>query len=275
MTAEKELVRLSPSVAKAMLARNPKHGWLRHRLLGNVQKTATSAMIDGKIYEALVTGDTDGRLVIVDAANYQTNKAKEARDKAEKEDKLPILAAKLDGYNHNAMLFIEQLERRGIHFDGILQKRFEWNHNGVPCSGVTDHINPKTGQIDEIKVTSDASESAIVMMMANHYYAMQGESYREAFAEEYPDMAGRQKVRFIFLEPDPIPQVQIVEPAGSMRQLGQMQWDRACAMWGECLKNNDWPGYPEQVLSVEAPAWRLSSEEQLKWETEMSNLEGS
>jgi hypothetical protein len=52
----------------------------------------------------------------------------------------------------------------------------------------------------------------------------------------------------------------VAEPDGTLRALGASRWRRAVATWGECVRASRWPGYPRDVLQVEAKPWDLSGE---------------
>src|SRR6188474_2551048 len=55
-TPEPELMRLSPSIAKVLLARSPLHAWDEHRLGGGAERESSDTMDVGKVCEKLLLG---------------------------------------------------------------------------------------------------------------------------------------------------------------------------------------------------------------------------
>ena len=50
--------------------------------------------------------------------------------------------------------------------------------------------------------------------------------------------------------------------APAMREVAQMKWNAAAAIWGACLKKDRWPGYPVQVAYAEPSSWQIDAEEE-------------
>src|SRR5690606_29585641 len=86
---------LSQSIAHVLLAKSPLHAWLQHPRLGGKARAATKAMDEGSLVHALLLGQDD-QIVEVDADSWRTNAAKEQRDAARAEGKIPVLAGELD-----------------------------------------------------------------------------------------------------------------------------------------------------------------------------------
>src|SRR5574341_1408461 len=85
----------SASLAHVLLTKSPRHAWIAHpRLNPAWQPEATEQTEFGTIAHALLLERDESRVVVVDAADWRTNAAKEQRARARAEGKFPILAEK-------------------------------------------------------------------------------------------------------------------------------------------------------------------------------------
>ena len=83
---------LSSSVAKVLLRQSPAHAAMQHPKLNNNYVNAESSRFDlGTIAHALLLEDDSSRLITIEADDWRTKAAKEARDAARAEGKIPIL----------------------------------------------------------------------------------------------------------------------------------------------------------------------------------------
>ena len=265
-----EILRLSPSIARILLDRSPAHAWTAHRLGGGVRSEETEATERGKLIETLLTGHGVEALTVVDARDWRTNAAKEQRDAARAEGRLPVLAHRYGEAEEVAAKLGAALKEKGIHFSGQNQVRFEWNSRtaetsgeGVPCSGILDHLilGKECGIIYDIKTTENASPNHIQRTMTQYGYHLQHAAYMEAVLDKHPQLAGRLTMQFLFCEVEPPYSVVVAELAGSMRELGERQWRRAVETWGRCLAANRWPDYGG-VCRIEAAPWQISQEDE-------------
>ena len=285
---EQEIMRLSPSIARVLLARSPLHAWTQHRLGGNIKKEASEDMNEGRLIEAILYGLPMTDFVIIDADSFRTNKAKEERDLALAAGKIPVLASKLTEADAAAEPMRQALIAKGIDMDaGQSQARLEWQSlnpqapglgAGVACSGVLDKliVDEKFGRviIRDLKTTGDASPRAIQRKMVDMGYDIQHAAYTEAVQSIYPWAAGRVEFQFIYVERDEPHAVTIAELAGSMVEMGQRRWRRAVETWGRCVATNRWPDYSAIPVRIEALPWQLTQEAEQELDDIDRNQEG-
>jgi hypothetical protein len=67
-------------------------------------------------------------------------------------------------------------------------------------------------------------------------------------------------MRFIVFEVTRPYCVTIARPAGTMRALGNLRWQRAVDAWAKCVIDNDWPEYCTGAVEIEAPNWAIMRE---------------
>jgi len=253
---KKEIPRLSPSIASTLIKRSPLHAWQRHRLLGGEEGRSSAAMEDGKIYEALIFGMFEG-VVIIDAKDYRTDKAKEERDAALADKRTPILVSKYVDYSNAADIMAANIRALGVQFTGSNQVRREWNNGLTDCSGVLDHlILGGKALIYDLKCVDDAIPAAIQRKIVDYGYDVQHAAYMEAVEQSYP---GRTRFQFIVVEKEPPYAASLVELGASMRQCGEQKWRYASKVWAKCLASNVWPGYSNnELVYIDATPWQMA-----------------
>lgn len=251
-------IRLSPSAAKILIQRTPLHAWSFHRLGGGLKSVDTTATIRGRLLDRMLFG-VGPDLVVIDADDFRTKAAKEARDNALAAGNVPILRDDIEGKQRIIDAWREQLAHKGITLDGESQKKIDWFSDGCPCRGYLDHFIAGTGVavFYDLKTCDDASAEAARRALIYNGGDIQHAAYTEAIETTLPRFAGSVRGLFIFAEVEPPYAVHIVEPSGSMRALGRAKWQRAKIEWARCLKLNRWPGY-SMITTVDATPWELA-----------------
>jgi len=254
---------LSASIAHKLVTRSPLHAWHAHPKLGaGEREDPTAAMDNGTLVHRMLLGKGPD-LVRVEADDWRTKAAKEARDAAREAGKLAVLAEKLDA----AIVLSETLTKRlkdehGIVLDGLSEVTAVWREGDVWCRGRFDHWKELgvAGTIYDLKFVDNASPEAFARHMVNYGSDIQEAAYVSAVETLYPPMAGRVRFWFIAIESSPPHPIQVYGSAGSMRELGRRKWRRAVDLWSSCLSSGKWPGYGSDVLTVEAPAWEVAKD---------------
>jgi len=256
-----EVPRLSPSCAKVLLSKSPLHAWTQHRLGGDEKSEDTDDKDQGKLLDRLLLG-VGPELVIVDAADWRTKAAQEAKAAAKLAGKLPILREKLAAQQAIVDAWKAQLVAHDIEFTGKSQVTVDWESDGVPCRGKLDHliVDEARAIVYDLKSTEDASQQGITRSVVSYGYDIQGAAYVEGIETKYPHLAGRVTFKLIFGEKSrrDAYAINVVSFGGTMRELGERKWRRAKRIWGECLKTGEFPGY--QGAPIEASAWQLAEE---------------
>jgi ATP-dependent exoDNAse (exonuclease V) beta subunit len=254
-----EIPRLSPSVAKHLL-RAPSIAYHHHRLLGGVESEKTADMQDGNILERLITSHGVNEIVCVDAKDWRTKAAQELRSEVESNGGIAVLIDRYERYLSAAQSIRVKIER----YLGPLelfqnQQRFEWQSDGVECSGVLDwlRISDRDYLIVDLKKTSSAHPKDIQRSIIKYGYDIQYAAYKDAVETAHPHLSGRGKFYFAFYEAQAPHCVTIAELDGAMRILGESKWQRAKRTWRECLDADYWPDYSDKIVRVEAKPYDL------------------
>lgn len=249
---------LSASIASLLLSRSPAHAHAAHPMFGGHRSAPTEAMVEGTIIDSLLVGG-DTELVESPHDEYRSKEAKAWRDAVLAEGKQPIKSKALREAQAAADAIRKNLKAAGLELNGEHQLTAVWDVHGVRCRARFDHWLEGTATIVDLKTTENARPEGLASKMVSFGYAVQWAAYINAVETLRPELAGRVKMVFAFAELEPPYAVTLASPAGTMRALGQFQWDTAVKQWGECLRTNVFPAYTP--TEVEAPAWALSAME--------------
>jgi hypothetical protein len=247
----------SSSVAKTLIAKSPAHARAEWR------KKVTPAMERGDIIHRLVLGKGKD-YEVVNAKDWRTNKAKEDRDAIRAKGKVAVLVDDLEKHHIAAERIRVQLAERNIVLDGSSEQAITWTERtefgDVPCKALLDHVWLDVGMILDLKVTEDASPNSVERTSENLGYAIQSTAYTRALVNLDPDLTGRVAFAFAFCEAEDPWAVNLSEPDGIFRELGERRWLRAVREWARCTKEDSWPSYGSAVNPITAPSWALARE---------------
>jgi hypothetical protein len=255
---------LSSSVASLIVARSPAHARLAHpRLGGGVKRDDPTADMDrGTLLHRLILG-RGSEVEAVDAKDWRTNAAKDAREAARGAGRIPVLQWKLREAELAAEVLRANMGDAGVELDGESEVVIVWEEKsdrGVPvlCRAMIDHWAAPV-EID-LKTTDDASPDACIKKIGPMGYAIQRAAYLSGLEHVFPDLAGRIVQRIVWCEAEAPFCVTPVELSGEFLEYGRRRWRRAVNRWAECLESGEWPGYTRGVIRAEPPPWLLSQD---------------
>lgn len=259
---------LSASVASTMIRSSPYHAWLRHPKLGGTPRETTPEMDRGSIIHGLVFGTPVDALVI-DADNYRGKAAQEARDYARDCGRVPVLAREMESFRAVAEAIGGALDKVGVQLSGESEKVAVWEESSeagpVQCRGMLDHlsIDPDSATIFDLKTCRSAHPRACERHIIEYGYDIQRAAYVSAVEKIHPELAGRIRFVWLFVEEvdsqgKPGVVLTVAEASGAMRELGESRWCRAVETWAKCLRSNEWPAYGS--VRLDAPDWALKEE---------------
>lgn len=253
---------LSASMAHLLVSRSPAHVYARHPRLGNIPaEDETEAMDGGSVLHSLLLG-SGPEVVVVEAKDWRTNAAKDQRDDARAQGKIPVLQARYEELAVAAAEIEKNLVRcLGISLQDMAREVVAlWEEEGVRCRARLDALDLAEGIIYDAKTVRDGAPAAFARTMIFNGLDIQHAAYRSAVAHLFPDLAGRVRLEFLRLELTPPYAVSRLGPGGSMRSHGESRWRRALAIWRRCVESGEWPGYGGELHEVQAPPWALEEE---------------
>lgn len=267
---------LSASVAKLLISASPMHAWHAHPRLNREWEpsTSTSRQDVGTAAHALLLGVGKG-MVEVDAENWRTNAAKDARAKARAAGMVPVLATKAKAVRkmveaaRNQLAAPRIVEQIGEAFaDGAPEQTMIWRADGTLCRSRIDY-GPKGGGgkrvvlIDYKTTEGSAEPEAFGRHMDNMQYPLQAAFYEHGWRTLFPDTR-EFLFAFVAQETDAPYATSVVALSNPWRGMAREDVDEAIEIWRRCLKANYWPGYPREVCMLDAPSWTGKQREERK-----------
>lgn len=129
-----------------------------------------------------------------------------------------------------------------------------WEHEiGVSCRNRFDKVLAEGDLIIDLKTCMDASPVEFRRSVARYGYYRQAAFYLDGFAAA----TGRTPAGFVFLavEKSPPYGVGIYCLNESGIDAGRIEYERLLADYARCLADDKWPCYPDEVQTLELPAW--------------------
>lgn len=252
---------LSYSTAATLITQSPMHAHLEHPRLGGRAREQTASMATGTIIHALLLEDDPSKVIReLPFDDFRKKAAQDQRDEAIAAGVTPLTTQRYAELSGAAAAIRGRLAKLGVALTGKREVGVAWSEGGVLCRGRLDHLEPTTGQIDELKTTTVAPPEAIMRRIVDRGYDIQFAAYSSAVSKLLPELAGRVKFRFLFCETEPPYAVTPIVFGGMFREFGNRRWGRAVRSWARCLREGHWPGYAEESLSLEPLPWQFERE---------------
>lgn len=263
-----EVPTLSRSQLVTLVDKSASHLWAQHpRLGGKAEDKATKRMDFGSAAHIIALGK-GAEIVSVEADNWMTKAAKEARGSARAQGKIPLLLRELDEANiavsalHARLKFFDLLDRFTAAESEVV---LIWDEgDGCRCRAMGDKllINREAGTAEffDLKFTESANPKDLDRHFVNMAYYVQESFYSRGLAKLLPDFAGRIDFTFIMQETE-FPYAMVpVQLSGEFKAAGQAKVQRGIDLWKQCLSAGKWPGYCKETLTLHPPTWFMAKE---------------
>lgn len=203
-------------------------------------------------------------LVVIDADDWRSKAAREARDAAHAAGKTPLLTKDARRVDDLAEAILAHpgaraiLERDGdteVSLWWTEQAQAGWDTVDVPCRGRIDRLTTLAdGQpaMVDLKSTVDASPSAWMQAVARYGYDTQGAAYERGFGQVTGQSA---PMVFIAVEKEPPHLVALYTLDADFRARGERRWLQAVDIFARCTATGEWPGYPADITPLSPPRW--------------------
>lgn len=202
-------------------------------------------------------------MAVIDAANYLTKAAKQARDEAYAEGKTPVLPKELEQVQAMAKA-VREHPIAGRLFEpgtGKPENALFWEDKatGVWRRSLLDWLpeyadpRPQRLIIPDYKSARSASPEKIQKAIVDHGYHIQAQFYLDGVRalELHPDPV----FLFVFQEKDPPYLVTVAEPDAESLRIAAIEIRNALHIYRRCVETNTWPGYSDDVELISLPPW--------------------
>jgi hypothetical protein len=219
---------------------------------------SNKAMDTGTAAHALLL---EGREVfeVIDAADFRTKAAQEARDAARAAGKVPMLPEAYREVQAMVLVAQDKLRRAGINLDaGMAERSIVWQ-SGCWLRTRPDWVSDDGRTVIEYKTTASTPADWTRNLYAKGY-DIQAAMHRSGVAAA----TGKEPPRVIFA-------VQSTEAPYSMffRELSGLYYEiahrkiaRAVDIWQKCIEARQWPDYGIEAEVVDPANWQITAEEE-------------
>lgn len=256
---------LTQSLAKVLIERSPRHAWMACPRLNPSFERKEKAQFDigNAAHWHLIGRGKD--MTIVDAADWRTKEAKQARESAAAAGKLAVLRKDYERAGDMAEAALDQLEAAGMSRAwapdaGDGEVVIAWRDDGMWCRGMIDWVERDLRTVWDYKTTgASAAPHAIPVKMASDGWDLQAAMHERGLDELDPAGIGRRRHRFVCQEDTPPYALTVTELTEAALTMGRKKLAMASASWKRCIaagtRIEDWPGYPQHIIRPEYPAF--------------------
>jgi hypothetical protein len=253
-----ELPSLSASIAHLLCTASPAHARAAHpKLNPTLEREEDDKFAIGTASHALLLQGED-IAVVIDAPNYKTKVAQEARDAARATGFVPLLVGQWGRVQAMVAAARDRLDEINVQprllTEGKAEQTIVWDEDGVACRARLDWLRDDHTAIDDVKTTIRSANpdgwtrSTLFSIGAD----IQAVMYRHAVLAT---TGVEPEFRFIIIESQPPYELSVVSLGPDVLVMAEKKLRWAVALWRKCLASGEWPGYPRQVCFAEMPAW--------------------
>jgi len=254
---------LSARIASILINRSPAHAKAAHPKLNPDLERVESDKYDIGTAAHKLFLEGENAIAFVDANDWRTNAAKDARDAARASGRIPLLpkqAVDVLKMVEAAEYYLDRhLADPRPFTDGKPEQTLVWGDDqGVVCRARLDWLRDDYTAIDDYKTTSASADPE---KWTRTMYGMGCDVQVAFYLRGVEKVTGvRPAFRYVVQETYPPYELSVVDLAPSALALAEDKVDKAIALWGACLAADRWPGYSERVASIEVPTW-----EEMRW----------
>lgn len=251
---------LSSTEARLLLQSPAKYRWRKD----NPPLIDDSPKFDiGKAVHAKVLGQ-GADVVVVNADDWRTKAAREAREDARAQGKAPLLTREFEAVNTMAESVLAHPTARALLSQpGDSEVSLFANVDGVPCRARFDFLPRPAGRrivAADLKTTTDASPAAFEKSVATYGYDTQAAWYLDLHAAITGDDTAA--FTFVAIEKEPPYLVAVYQLPTQWLEMGATKTIHARKLWTECTSTGVWPGYANEVRLLIPPTWAVYQHEE-------------
>ena len=248
---------ISASLIRMLLEASPLHAWRAHPRLGACQEPEETAFSDcGRAAHALLLEGRD-LIDVIDAKDWRTNAAKDARDDSRLAGRVPLLpddAAAVYAMAEAARQQLADHEACDTFTAGKAEQTVLWREGDVWCRALVDWLpDQPRWPLQDYKTTGMSANPAAWERRLVAEYDIQAAWYLRGVAAVRG--ARPSGFRFVVQETAAPYLLSVLSPGPDVLALADRKIERALAIWRECRRTGRWPGYPTRVATVTLPGW--------------------
>jgi hypothetical protein len=261
---------LSRGMVKDLLELTPQHVWFNSPRLNPAyqpEEKEEKFDIGTAAHSLFLQGEDIVR--VVEADDWRTKLAKEAREAARKEGKVPLLAhqyervVRLVAASKKKLVECEELGIVNLEVEGDSELSYFWKEGDLWLRCRPDWVSKDAKVILDYK-TTDVSANPEVWgsKIATTGLDIQEHLYRRgvfAVQQESQNLVAWPKFIFFVQEIFPPYLASFVSASPRVQDLGRQKTNMGIFVFNKCLEDQVWDSYPKRVCYVEAPEWAYNA----------------
>lgn len=254
---------LTASIASILCQRSPRHAWAAHPRLNPDHERAEEPKYDiGTAAHALLLEGAD-ICHVIDAADWRTKAARDARDAARESGRIPLLFDQWIRVQQMIDAVRPQLDAidatPSLLSDGRPEQTLIWKDHGVLCRGRLDWLRDDRQAIDDLKTTAGSANP--LDWASRRLWDIGADLHAAFYIRGLKALTGTDpQFRFVVVETQPPYAVSVVSLTPAALTLANEKIDWALRTWRDCLATDTWPAYTPQVAYATPPPW-----EETRW----------
>lgn len=263
---------LSRSTIRDLISKTPRHAFWNHPKLNpdfKAEESETKFDIGTVAHSIFLEGYNIA--VKIDAEDWRTKSAKEARDNARAQGKVPLLVSQYGDVMAMVSAAHVALKESDIciHIsDGDSELTYVWREGDTCCRARLDWISKDRTLILDYKTAGRlAHPEEFSRNIVAYGYDIQDSFYRRGVKKiEETDPT------FVFMvqETEAPYLCSFIELDLQFRDMGEQKVKRGLHIWRECMETNRWPDYSGHIYTIEPPSYALASWEYNKLKGEQN-----
>lgn len=246
---------LSSTEARLLLESPAKYRWRKD----NPPLIDDSPKFDiGKAVHAKVLG-AGAEVIVVDADDWRTKAAREAREEARAAGKAPLLTREFEAVNAMAEAVLAHPTARALLSQpGESEVSVFAEVGGVDTRARFDFLPNRTDRRTvavDLKTTVDASLREFEKSVARYQYDVQAVWYGDTYEAATGDTGSA--FVFIAVEKEAPYLTAVYQLPIVWMEMGKAKAKRARELFAECTATGVWPGYDEAVQLLTPPTWTV------------------
>jgi hypothetical protein len=214
----------------------------------------------GSVVHELALGKGGG-FEIYEGDSWRSKEAREFYDFAQSLGKTPMKRADFDRASEIVTNLRASLHEWGLDYvltEGESEKAAVWKEGEHYMRAMFDRWIPSRNEIWDIKTTGkSAHPEQISRIVPAMHYDLRSEFYLMGAAKltGIPAVKGGLGFQFLFVETEPPYAVTPCFLDASFRERGKREAFKAIDTWKRCMESNNWPGYVNGAVEIQAPGW--------------------
>jgi len=257
---------LSATIANVLITESPIHAYMWHPRLNTQGAREDSEKADiGTIAHGMILENDESRIVVIEAEDWRTKAAKEARDATYAAGKIPVLANKVGPIRK----MVERAKSAIAHSElaeaftpqaGKPEQTLCWQEGDIWLRSRPDWLTNDHRLIIDLKTTAGSAEPmAWMKTMLGNGNDLQAVLGLRGIKKLDP----KSRCSFVFwvVEQNPPYASSFVGLSPQFLEMSEHKLERALRLWSDCTMTNCWGGYPSQVCWIEPPAYAWTAEQ--------------